>query len=177
MKPLFLYGTLRHAPLLTAVSGRADLVAERAVLDGHAVVHAVDRAGTPQAFPLFVRREGERAEGLLIRPDDAARARLDAYERAFGYDVTTIAVSTAAGPVDASIYLPRATLWRAGTAWSLVDWARDHGDLTVETAQEVMALLPDLAPGVLLECYPMLERRVSSRRRARATPARKSLRC
>lgn len=176
MQPLFLYGTLRHAPLLAAVSGASDLVAERATLEGHAIVHAVNREGAVQAFPLFVRREGARAEGLVIRPGDAARARLDAYERAFGYDVTTIKVQTDAGPLEASIYLPQAALWQAGADWSLARWARDWGELTVETAQEVMALLPDAAPGSVLAYYPMLERRVASRRRARANPAPATLR-
>jgi len=173
MKPLFLYGTLRHAPLLAAVSGDDTLRGTPAMLDGHAIAHAVDLNGAVQTFPLFTARAGARAEGLLITPGAEAQARLDAYERAFGYDLSTITVQTGAGAVEAGIYLPQASLWQAGAPWSLAQWVRDCGALTVETAREVMALLPHTPPAAVMARYRMLEMRVASRRRAQgaASPA------
>jgi nudix-type nucleoside diphosphatase (YffH/AdpP family) len=108
---------------------------------------------------------------VLIRPDGAARARLDAYELAFGYGVRTVRVQTARGPVDAALYVPRAGLWAAGRVWSLDDWVTRHGALTVEVAAEVMTLLPETTPEAIRHRYGMLQTYVASRRRARATQA------
>lgn len=176
MKPLFLYGTLRHAPLLAAVSGDAVLTGAPAMLDDHAIVHAVSREGVVQNFPLFTARPGARAHGLVIHPGAAARTRLDAYERAFGYGVTTVSVQTDEGLAEASIYLPQAGLWTAGAEWSLERWVNMHGPLTVETATEVMALLPHFPREAVMARYPMLAMRVASRARARAESAPASLR-
>ncbi|KPQ08424.1 MAG: ADP-ribose pyrophosphatase [Rhodobacteraceae bacterium HLUCCA12] len=176
MPPLFLYGTLRHPPLLAAVSGSDALSGVAATLADHTIAHAVGTDGVVQSFPLFAERPGAQALGLLIRPDAAARARLDAYERAFGYDTSSITVQTADGPVEAAIYLPQAALWRPGPKWSLADWVKTHGALTVETAGEVMALLPHTPPEAVRARYRMLEMRVSSRWRAQADPAPTTLR-
>ncbi|MFN3952965.1 MAG: NUDIX domain-containing protein [Pararhodobacter sp.] len=176
MTPLFLYGTLRHAPLLAAVSGDDRLGGEPATLAGHRVAHAVSLAGEVQNFPLFSQADGQVATGLLIRPSGAARTRLDAYERAFGYDVSTVTVETAQGPVQAAIYLPQADLWRAGADWSLAVWQLAHGALTVAVAAEVMALLAQDAPANIMARYTMLEQRVASRTRAMREPAPARLR-
>ena len=172
---LFLYGTLRHPDVLAQVSGCV-LSSEPAELVDHAIAHAITPDGRTQDFPIFTPRPGSVARGLLIRPDAEARARLDAYERAFGYDTTKITVRTAAGPVEASIYLPRPGLWLAGKDWSLEAWMPARGPLAVEVAREVMALLPRSDPGVLRERYRMLEIRAASRLRARDEPAPATLR-
>jgi len=176
MKPLFLYGTLRHAPLLAVVSGQSTMPVTPAVLDDFAILHAVGADGAVQNFPLITARPGATAQGLLIHPDAAARARLDSYERAFGYDSAPVTVRTAAGPVEAEVYLPQAGLWHAAGEWSLPDWVRAHGPLIVETAAEVMKLLPHTAPDVVMTRYRMLQMHVSSRARARITPPPASLR-
>lgn len=172
---LFLYGTLRHPGVLAQVAGCV-LTGEAAELDDHAVAHAIDLDGRVRDFPIFTPRPGSLARGMVIRPDAQARERLDAYERAFGYDTTRITVRTAAGPVDASIYLPRPGLWRAGNDWLLESWMPARGPLAVEVAREVMALLPRTDPSVLRERYRMLEIRAASRLRARAEPAPATLR-
>lgn len=176
MTPLFLYGTLRHAPLLAAVSGDAQLGSEPATLAGHRIAHAVSPAGEVQNFPLFCEAPGQVATGLLIRPSDAARARLDAYERAFGYGVSIVSVETAQGPVQAAIYLPQAGLWHPGADWSLAVWQLAHGALTVAVAAEVMELLAQGTPANIMERYAMLEQRVASRIRAQREPAPARLR-
>ena len=176
MTPLFLYGTLRHAPLLAAVSGSESLATEPARLADHRIAHAVARDGMAQNFPLFTPSPGHEARGLLIRPEGRARERLDAYERAFGYDVSKVSVETAQGMVEAAIYLPQTDLWQPGTDWSLSDWQLAHGDLTVAVAHEVMALLEAGHDAHILERYPTLEQRVASRMRALAAPAPAQLR-
>ena len=174
-EPLFLYGTLRHPPLFAAVAGEP-LRAEGAHLDDHAICHAIAPSGKTLDFPLFLARAGAVAQGLLVRPGPQARARLDDYERAFGYDPVSITVMQDAGPVQALIYLPRAGLWQGGADWSLDTWVDRAGALAVETVDEVMALVPDTAPDAIIERYPMLKVRAASRMRARAEPAPATLR-
>lgn len=176
MTPLFLYGTLRHLPLLAVVSGTTDLPTRPAALEGYATLQALGTDGAPQKFPLITPSAGARAEGLLIGPDAAARARLDAYERAFGYVTMPVTVTTVEGPVAADVYLPQGGHWQGGAPWSLEDWARRHGALITATAAEVMALLPHTPPDALRTRYPMLQMRVSSRARARESTAPATLR-
>lgn len=173
--PIFLYGTLRHPPVYAAVAGEP-LAGEPAELADHAVCTALGRDGRHLGFPLYQPRAGARATGVLVEPDAAARARLDAYERVFGYDVATVRVTTAGGSRQASIYVPRVALWQAGDPWSLADWAAGHGDLQAEIAAEVMALIPLASNEAILQRYGMLCARVASRRRALAEPAPATLR-
>lgn len=172
---LFLYGTLRHLPLLEVVAGAAQAV-EPAILADHTVTHAVARDGRVQDFPLFTARKGQTARGYLIRPDAEARARLDAYERVFGYETTEITVETAQGRVRATIYVPRADLWQPGAEWALETWVAGPGVLSAEVAGEVMALLPTTPAEAIRERFHMLEIRAASRRRAHAEPAPATLR-
>lgn len=174
-KPLFIYGTLRHAPLYAAVAGEA-LAGTEALLSDHVVAEAMGQGGRHLGFPLFTPRPGGEARGLLVRPGTEARARLDFYEVVFGYDPAPVRVQVGAEIVEAVIYLPREGLWHPGPLWSLADWARDQGDLVTETAIEVMALRGVASPQAVLERYGMLTARVASRRRALATPAPATLR-
>ncbi|MCB1388392.1 MAG: NUDIX domain-containing protein [Rhodobacteraceae bacterium] len=169
-EPLFLFGTLRHAPLYAAVAGQP-LDEMPAWLPGHAVTQAVGQDGSTLNFPLFTARPGARAQGALIRPDAGARARLDLYERVFGYEPVPMTVQTATGPVEAAIYLTDASRWSAGRDWSLTDWASGHGALTTEVASEVMVLLERFAPETVLRRYAMLTAHVASRRRAKVEAA------
>ncbi|WP_417598295.1 NUDIX domain-containing protein [Pararhodobacter oceanensis] len=175
VEALFLYGTLRHAPLLTCVAG-CEVPTEVASLTDHAITHAETHEGAQQDFPLFTERAGAMATGLLARPNAEARARLDAYERVFGYDTTQITVDTADGPVDAIIYVPRAELWMPGRAWSLETWVAGPGQLAVDVAGEVMALLETTEPEAILARFGMLEMRAASRQRAISEPAPTTLR-
>ena len=176
MTPLFVFGTLRHPPLLRAVAGTRTVPAEPASLPDHAISHAVSPSGEVQEFPLCLPEPGARAEGLLLRPNPVARARLDAYERVFGYELGTVTVSTAGGTVEAQIYRPEPGEWRAGGPWSLDDWARGWAEISTATAAEVMALIPQTEPRRIRTRYRMLEGRVGSRARARAQPGPARLR-
>lgn len=135
---VFLYGTLRHLPLLEIVLGRpvhTDAVA--AHLSGHAVYWA-----DGQSFPMIVEQDGAHAEGLLLDGlDDDDIARLDFYEGGFGYTLRPVKVDTSSGPVDAQVYFPDPGLWTPGADWSLQDWVDRHGALTLRFAREVMRRL------------------------------------
>lgn len=174
-EPLFLYGTLRHPSVYTAVAGE-ELSGLTAELPDHAVLTAIGALGQSLNFPMFAPKDGAVAQGMLVHPGPAARARLDAYERVFGYDPVSITVRTASGSTPALIYLPRQAMWSGGAPWSLHDWAARYGDFTAEVATEVMDLLRHQRPEAVLQRYGMLAAFVSSRRRARAEPAPASLR-
>lgn len=174
-EPLFLYGTLLHAPVFRAVAG-IDLAGEPAELADHAVLTAVAADGRSLEFPLFSAAAGQMARGLLVRPDAAARERLDFYEQVFGYDPAPVVVMTADGPQAAIIYQPRVAQWRGGAPWSLQAWAATHGAHTADVVAEVMALQPVATPEAILQRYGMLSARVASRRRAQAEPAPATLR-
>ena len=75
MNDFFVYGTLRHKPLLDLVAG-APVEAIPARISGFAVYWA---AG--ESFPMITAEEGGQAEGLLLRNlSGIQRDRLD-YER------------------------------------------------------------------------------------------------
>lgn len=174
---IFLYGTLRHLPLLRAVLGRA-VETRDAVLHDWAVVRA---AG--QGFPLLVPVPGRSAPGLLIAaeagPDGATgevQSRLDFYELGFGYDLAPVTVETDEGPRAARAYLPRPGLWQAGADWSLADWVRRLAAETVLAAQDFMALWPATAPELAAARYPQMLQRAGSRIRAEADPVARGLR-
>lgn len=134
MSAHFLYGTLRHLPLLETVLGRRPAVRD-AVLDGYAV-HTV--AGQP--FPVIVRTPGAVAPGLLVTdlgPVDIAR--LDYYEQGFGYATRSVEVSLAGKAQAALVYFPGDDGHPAGGPWSLDVWATDWGAVSVQAAKEVMA--------------------------------------
>ena len=170
MRPLFVFGTLRHAPLLAAVAGGA-VPARPAVLADHAAARALAADGTPQPFPLLVPRPGARAEGLLLSPDAGQRARLDAYEALFDYRVEAATVQAEGDPVEADLYRPPPGGWRPGPDWDLADWARDWAELRTVAAAQIMALWPEPGLAAMRARYPMVEIAAASTLRAAAGPA------
>lgn len=164
---LFVFGTLRHLPLLHAVAG-ADLAVETAVLPDHRAVHAVDLAGIEQSFPRLQAHPGAEAEGLILYPGPEARERLHAYERLFGYDPQLITVRHDGRTVQAQVYLTDPDLWHAGRPWSLSDWQTRFGPIATSAAHEVMVLLALHGPDAVRARYGMLEVRAASHLRAQA---------
>ena len=129
MRRAFLFGTLMWDPLRERVTGRAVTCAP-ATLAGWSVARA---AGGD--WPVLV--PGGRAEGLLTEPlDDAAAARLDWYEAAFGYAPETVAVAGPEGAVAAAVY--HGAGGTGAGAWSLDAWVAAHGERTLLAAEEVM---------------------------------------
>jgi len=169
--PLFVYGTLRHPPLLAAVSGAAGLAAVRARLPGHAT-----RWARGERFPLIVREAGAEAPGLLLEGlSDEQSARLDFYEIVHGYDAVLRQVEGPAGPVEARVYLPPEGHWQPGAAFALEAWAAEYGAVVTAAATEVMAARDRLPPAAIRARYPQILVRAASRLRA-ATPAPARLR-
>jgi ADP-ribose pyrophosphatase len=165
MSALYLYGTLRHLPLLATVLGRprADIAARPAHLPDHRVAWAEG-----QPFPMILPAPGAAATGLVLKGLGAEdMARLDFYEGGFGYglrDVTVLDDDGAAIP--AQVYFPDPDLWTPGADWSLADWARDWGEISVAAAQEVMGYFGNRSPAEVAGMFPMIRSRAASRVRA-----------
>ncbi|MEM1234290.1 MAG: NUDIX domain-containing protein [Pseudomonadota bacterium] len=129
MTPIFLFGTLRHPPLLDIVAG--PVAAQPARLPGYGAFHAGDAP-----WPILAESDGA-AEGVLIPGD--AQPRLDFYMGPHGRTLRPVTVQTDAGPVDARAYGPSdkaAPL--AGPAWNLQDWVAEWGAITLHAAEEAM---------------------------------------
>lgn len=172
MPEYFLFGTLCHPPLLQAVLGCADVTARPASLPGHAV-HWVRGANWPVMLP----RAGSQTEGLLLAVDAEGAARLDLYERAFGYSPARVVVQQRAGGETAALaYMPPPGS-TPGAPWSLADWVGRWGAVCVATVPEVMRLAASGAtPEAMWARYPMLLARSASRLRAQHDPAPARLR-
>ncbi len=133
MSRYFLFGTLMWPDLRARVTGRAVACAP-ATLAGRRVERAA--AGD---WPVLVAASSARATGLLTEAlDDAAKARLDWYETAFGYAPEAVAVMTAEGPVPALAYRESEGQGGAGVAWDILTWVATHGPRTLLAAEEVL---------------------------------------
>lgn len=157
MTPLFFFGTLRHPALIDAVVGDTSHIdLSRAVLPGYAI-HAVAEG----PFPTIVEDTGGEATGVLATGvTEANLARLDYYENAFGYMLIDV---TLADGRAAQAYVPPAGLWTTDGPWSLDDWARDWGPLSVIAAREVMSYIGVKPPDEIAEMFPMIRARAWSR--------------
>ncbi len=171
---LFLYGTLMHAPLFEALAGGPVAGARR--LEARLAGHRVERVADAR-YPLIRQAEGGEATEstwatghLWIDLDPAVRARLDAYELAFGYALCRIEVQSAQGPLVAEAYFPPEGLQGSGELWSLDDWLAGEGDEMVLAAEEIAAHDPPLSPAEIARQWPMITARAAARARAARTP-------
>lgn len=157
---LFVYGTLRHPPLLECVLGRnADAVGEPATLPDHAV-HWADG----QIFPMITQAPGAVAEGLLLDGLSAQDIdRLDFYEGGFGYTLRPVTVQTAKGSVAAQVYFPDPGLWAPAAPWSLQDWVSRDGELSLLAAQEVMERMGTASAQEVARLFPHIRARAWAR--------------
>lgn len=123
MHRLFVYGTLRHPPLIEGLVGRS--VASRpATLADH---RAAPMRG--RAYPGLVADRGAETVGSLVEVDDHGLAVLDDFE-GVEYTRTPVTVMTADGSVDAEVYLltgPTIALAGSGT-WSFDDFVDGEAD-------------------------------------------------
>jgi len=139
---VFIFGTLLHIPLLIEVSGDAQ-VASRitwAVRPGHKVSRV---AG--QVFPIMHADVDGVAEGVIVEGlDAAALARLDYYEKAFGYHRVEFSVQDQHSVSrKVSAYMPEQGRWEPAQPWDRDEWIDVYGELAVMTAQEAMAGIDD----------------------------------
>lgn len=161
MTPLFVYGTLRHRPLLEQVVGHAIAATDvySAILPDHQVHWAKD-----QAFPLLRCKAGANAEGLLLRGlSQQDMARLDYYEGGFGYHLAPVEVHTAQGVVAAQVWFPDAGLWQRGPLWDLAAWEARWSAINIEAAAELMGYFGQYDAAAIARMYPMIMARAASR--------------
>ncbi len=167
--PLFLYGTLRHPPLLETV---LDCSAEKAgavpaTLHDHAVRRVED-----EPFPMLLEEPGARAEGLLLeRLSQEGRARLDFYEGGFDFARRPVTVETGKGPRTAEVYACPPERWTPGESFRLDAWAARWGPLSVAAAEEVMIHREVRDAGRVAAMFPMIRARAQARLNARRAPA------
>jgi len=165
---LFIFGTLLHIPLLEVVSGDPD-IAKRitwAVRPGYCVSRV---AG--QVFPMIHADPDGVAEGVVVEGlDGEALARLDYYEKAFGYDRVSFTVLDAEQQSrKVMAYLPEPDRWQAAEPWDRAGWIERYGALTAETAVEAMSDMKTMPAAQMGAIYPSMMTRAASRLRAART--------
>ena len=159
---VFLYGTLRAAPLLRAVAGGESAAPQPATLPGWLLKPVED-----QPVPMIVAGEG-RVAGELHHLAPAQIDRLDYFERAFGYTPARVTVETAEGRVETRVYLPPSDLSPGAGQWSLAQWRAGHERAGVLAAEELFSLDPLPPAEVLRGLWPMIEHRAWAKTRAEA---------
>ncbi|MDT2084200.1 MAG: NUDIX domain-containing protein [Planktomarina sp.] len=171
MTNVFLFGTLCWPPLLKRVAGQTCPQVEPAVLDGFSVTCAKGHS-----FPAIHESVNEKAKGLLLRDcDEHVLLHLDHYESGFGYQLRPINLQTPHGIISAKVYLPPRGI-EPGGPWVLKNWEREHGQLALEAALEVMAVQGKMSAAEMMQRYPMMLVRANARINARkdASPRSKS---
>lgn len=171
MTDLFVYGTLRHIPLLETVLGRA--ADGLTLLETHMPDHTVSWV-PGQSFAVIQPVPGAQAKGLLIQGLNAADLRrIDHYEGAFGFEPMDVTVTLKGKNVTAQTYSPAEANLDAGAPWSpwfLSDWVAHWGKISVYTAQEVMAYAGRMTGAEVGRSLPAIRQRAASRISAQARP-------
>ncbi len=134
MPDIFVYGTLRHVPLLRLIADQS-VTPRAAVLPEMAI-----RCAASADYPVPVPDDTAMAQGVICRVDDDGFARLNWYESAFGYAPVTHTVRVDGTDCEALVWLPQTTEDAAQEPWNLSDWQAKWADLTLRAAQEAMAL-------------------------------------
>ncbi len=166
MKNLFVYGTLRHVPLLEAVLGKtsADLQLAPAALKDHAV-YAVEG----QDFPIIKAVPGAVAEGLWIAGLTATDlARLEYYEGGFQYDLEPVSIDVAGERQGAEVFKSEDSEWVPDGPWSLTAWQERYGVGAVFGAMEEMSYFGVRSRDEVDSMLPMIRARASSKAMALA---------
>lgn len=163
MTTLFFFGTLRFRPLLDAVLGHPVAPVE-AMLPGYRTVWAKG-----ESFPMLVQSADDRAEGVLLREvTETDLARLRYYEGAFSYDLVPVDVDGPDGREVAQVFMPKDAPWTPAAPWSLDDWARDWGEVTLIAAAEVMRAFGRESPEEVAARFPIIRARAQARTAAAA---------
>ena len=168
---LFLYGTLRHRPLLEVVLGRSPEI-RPARLAGFRVM-----AVRGETYPAIREAPGEVADGVLLTGVTAKdQARLDFYELDYHYGLREVSVETEGGQHPARLYFPTEKQPPADGAWALADWVEAHGDAAQRAARELMSLHGQVTAAEAKGLYPPMLVRAWSSIRAERFPVPSDLR-
>lgn len=162
---LFVYGTLRHLPLLeTLVGGPVQAVNAR--LAGH---HVVCWPGIHN--PYLEAASGADAHGLFLTGlTDKQRFVLDTYEVPFGYYPKHQSVILGDGSVLlANVYFPDPSVVRTDSPWEIETWVADHGAVAVAAAAEIAAHDPPLDAEAMGRQWGMIMGRAHAKVRASAS--------
>lgn len=169
MTTLFLYGTLRHVPLLEIVLGRGagHISLAPATLPGHGVY-----AVRGEAFPMILPRPGETAQGVVVQDlSDDDITRLNFYESGFEFGLAEHEVTLPDGArLRPQIYFPAPGLWQPGAPWSLEDWVAEWAAINCHAAREVMAHFGRADPADIARLFPAIQMRAASRAAAEKRP-------
>ena len=168
--PVFLYGTLRHLPLLEIVAGAAPRV-EAAWLSGHLAYRAEGKD-----YPLIAEAPGHVAEGVLAHLTDAQRARLDFYEGGHGYGTRILRAETEEGVHNAAVYWPPEGGPARAEPWDLTAWVAARAPLQTLAARAAMEMFGRQSPQTVAARFPSLLARAQAHLNAQASIPPTSLR-
>ncbi len=163
MENLFVYGTLRHVPLLEAVLGASssELDIQPAKLQDHKVF-----AVQSQDFPILIAKDGV-AEGLWIGGlTEEQVERLRFYEGGYDYDLTDVSVDVDGKPEAARVFKTDNANWIPNGPWSLERWAERFGPVTVLRAVEEMSYFGKRSRDEVDRMLPMIKARATAKRQA-----------
>lgn len=164
MTDLFVFGTLRHAPLLEKVLGR-EVASETARLPGYSV-YLVGEKGAPGA--VLCQTPGAAAEGLLLRDlSEEDLARLAFYEGEAAGALREMRVTVADGGAVPAQVRALGCVPDGERLFELADWAAEWGRLACGTAREIMAQYGRTSPEVMAGLRPFLAGRAWARELAR----------
>ncbi|WP_196222833.1 NUDIX domain-containing protein [Pseudooceanicola algae] len=166
---LFIFGTLRHAPLLEAVAGvLPDL--EPARRDGFRIAPSGEGD-----WPVLVQEPGAYAEGFVIRdiqPD--MRDRIAHYESAYDMHLRACQVEVGGETLLAEVFVPGDPARVEPGQWSLAHWVARRARADIFAAQEIMRLWGRFDGADLRFRVPQIEARAFARLRAEsASPPHK----
>ncbi|MEM9343943.1 MAG: NUDIX domain-containing protein [Pseudomonadota bacterium] len=168
--PLFLYGTLRHAPLFEAVAGRGPML-RPAHLPDYAPFTVLG-----EAYPALRPAPGDAADGVLARGLSEAEEERVAFYEGDEFRVDQLEVQTDAGPVMARVFVPTDVLQNGGVRWDYDAWRESGAGAAVIAADEMMHARAALGDKAAWENYTSILVRAHSKVRARTEPAPTTLR-
>lgn len=164
MTDLFVYGTLRHVPLLEIVLGRpaSQIDMATAQLPDHTAMAALEGP-----FPLITGHTGYAQTGLVLNQLSLQDLeRLNYYEGGFDYTLERKTTSDGQG-VD--VYFPPLVGVTADGLWCLAKWTAEWSALSCIAALEVMSFYDARSPEDIARMFPMIRARAAANLNARAT--------
>lgn len=161
MSDLFVYGTLRHPPLLEVVLGhRAQQIAiHPAILRGYSVFGVRDNL-----YPAIVPDPAGCAPGLVLGGlEQTDLERLTFYEAGFDYALRPVQVELEdASDAPAVMFFPDPAGEHSGEPWSLHGWEERWAPLSLRAASEVMVWFGRKTPAEIARMFPGVRKRAAA---------------
>lgn len=160
MGQVFVYGTLRHLPLLERVLGRSPMSRGAFAPDHKVLIRPDDGAA------VLVPHQGAQADGLVFDASAQDMRRLCAYELPYGYRLGDVALEAGGR---AQVFLPDPAILDPAPDWPQFDlalWEAQSADLALEVARELIERLDHEPPEVTARHLPAIGARAQARRNA-----------